>query len=263
MKKCLTILLVAAFALSLGLLSSSAWAKSWDKVRIGTEGAYPPFNYVDENGNLKGFDIDISKALCAEMGVECEFVQQDWDGLIPGLLAKKFDCIIASMSITKERKEKVDFTKKYYQTPARFVTAEGSDMEISDEGLQGKIVGVQRATVSDNFLTDRFGDVVRIKRYATQDEANMDLVSGRVDLVVADSVVLSEGFLSTEAGEGFEFVGPGFTDKKWFGEGIGIALRKDDDKLRKMFNQAIKEIRANGTYKEINDQYFDFDVYGD
>jgi arginine/ornithine transport system substrate-binding protein len=263
MKKCLTIFLVAAFMFSFGMTASSVWAKSWDKVRIGTEGAYPPFNYIDENGKLKGFDIDISKALCEEMGVECEFVQQDWDGLIPGLLAKKFDCIIASMSITEERKEKVDFTKKYYQTPARFVAEEGSDVEISKEGLKGKIVGVQRATVSDNFLTDNFGDVVTIKRYATQDEANMDLVSGRVDLVVADSVVLLEGFLNTEAGQGFEFVGPGFTDEEWFGEGIGIALRKEDDKLRKMFNKAIKEIRADGTYQEINEKYFDFDVYGD
>lgn len=263
MKKSMTIFLVAVCLLSFGLMSSSAWAKSWDKVRIGTEGAYPPFNYVDENGKLQGFDIDISKALCEEMGVECEFIEQDWDGLIPGLLAKKFDCIIASMSITEERKEKVDFTKKYYQTPARFVTEEGSDIEISDQGLEGKIVGVQRATVSDNFLTDNFGDVVQIKRYATQDEANMDLVSGRVDLIIADSVVLSEGFLSTEAGEGYAFIGPGFTDEEWFGEGIGIALRKGDDKLRQMFNKAIKEIRANGTYKRINDQYFDFDAYGE
>ncbi len=238
-------------------------AGDWDKVRIGTEGAYPPFNFVDKNGNLKGFDIDIAKALCEEMGVEYEFVIQDWDGIIPGLLAKKYDCIIASMSITEERKQKVDFTKKYYQTPARFVAEKGADIEISKEGLKGKTVGVQRATIHENFLRDRFGDAVDIKSYATQDEANMDLASGRVDLVIADATVLLGGFLETEAGEGYEFIGPGFTDEQWFGEGIGIALRKEDDDLRKMFNEAIQAIRDKGIYQKINAKYFDFDVYGD
>ena len=238
-------------------------AGQWDKVRIGTEGAYPPFNFVDQDGNLQGFDIDIAKALCEEMGVEYEFVVQDWDGIIPGLLAKKYDAIIASMSITEERKQKVDFTDKYYLTPARFVAKKGANIEISKEGLKGKTVGVQRATIHENFLRDNFGDAVDIKSYATQDEANMDLVSGRVDLVIADATVLLGGFLETDAGADYEFVGPGFTDEEWFGEGIGIALRKEDDTLREMFNKAIKAIREKGIYQEINAEYFDFDVYGD
>lgn len=240
-----------------------AAAGDWDKVRIGTEGAYPPFNFVDQNGNLKGFDIDIARALCEEMGVECEFVIQDWDGIIPGLLAKKYDAIIASMSITEERKQKVDFTKKYYQTPARFVAEKGAGIEISKEGLKGKVVGVQRATIHENFLRDKFGDLVEIKSYATQDEANMDLASGRVDLVIADATVLLGGFLETEAGADYEFVGPGFTDEQWFGEGIGIALRQEDDDLREMFNDAIQALREKGVYQKINEKYFDFDVYGD
>ncbi|MBW1697900.1 MAG: ABC transporter substrate-binding protein [Deltaproteobacteria bacterium] len=244
------------------LLSGNIAAKEWKKVRIGTEGAYPPFNYIDKNGQLQGFDIDIAKALCKSMGVQCEFVIQDWDGIIPGLLAKKYDCIIASMSITEERKKKVDFTDKYYMTPARFVAKKGSGFKISKEGLKGKTVGVQRATVAENFLRDNFGDAVKIKSYATQDEANMDLASGRIDLVIADSVVLLGGFLQTDAGKNFEFVGPGFTDKRWFGEGIGIAVRKGEDELREMLNKAIKQIRADGTYQKINAKYFDFDVYG-
>ena len=260
MKKLLII--VCALA-ALAAMATVACAKEWKTVRIGIEGAYPPFNWVDENGNLGGFDYDISNALCKEMGVECEFVVQDWDGLIPGLMAKKFDAIIASMSITEERKQKVDFTDKYYLTPARFVAAEGSDIEVTKEGLDGKVVGVQRATVHENFVRDYFGDSVEIRSYATQDEANMDLVNGRVDLVIADAVVLDEGFLKTDAGKGYAFVGPGFTDKQWFGEGIGIAVRKEDDDLRKMFNEAIAAIRADGTYKKINDEYFDFDVYGE
>jgi arginine/ornithine transport system substrate-binding protein len=257
MKKALALTLIVLLSLCLGT------SLAGEKVRIGTEGAYPPFNYIDENGELQGFDIDISKALCDSANLDCEFVTQDWDGIIPGLLAKKYDAIIASMSITEERKEVVDFTDKYYQTPARFVKPKEADIEISKEGLSGKTVGVQRATVSENFIRDNFGDTVDIKSYATQEEANMDLVAGRLDLVFADSVVLLKGFLDTEQGEDYEFVGPGYTDEEWFGEGIGIAVRKNDDDLKKKLNKAIDTIRENGTYKEINDKYFSFDVYGE
>jgi arginine/ornithine transport system substrate-binding protein len=254
---------IVVFVLVAALIAGNATAKDWKTIRIGTEGAYPPFNFIDKAGKVQGFDIDIANALCKTMGSQCTFVVQDWDGLIPGLLAKKYDCIIASMSITEERKQKVDFTVKYYMTPAKFVAKKGAGIEISKEGLKGKTVGVQRATVAENFLRDNFGDTVKIKSYATQDEVNMDLTSGRIDMVIADSVVLLGGLLETEAGKDFEFVGPGFADKKWFGEGIGIAVRKENSSLRDMFNKAIKEIRANGTYQKINAKYFDFDVYGD
>ena len=243
--------------------TQSLFAGDIQKIRVGTEGAYPPFNYIDKDGNLQGFDIDITNALCEAAGIECELITQDWDGIIPGLIAKKYDCIIASMSMTPEREKKVDFTNKYYQTPAKFVAQKGSGYEITAEGLKGKNVGVQRATVHENFVRDKFGDSVNIKAYATQDEANMDLTSGRIDLVIADSVVLLGGFLETDAGEDYEFVGPGFTQEKWFGKGIGIAVRKGDTALVELLNNAIDEIRANGVYKEINDKYFDFDVYGD
>ena len=253
-------LILATLVLALTLAVGTAFAGN---IRIGTEGAYPPFNMVDKNGDLKGFDIDISEALCKAAGLKYELVIQDWDGLIPGLLAKKYDAIIASMSITEERKQKVAFTDKYYLTPAKFIAAKGAGIEISKKGLKGKTVGVQRATIHENFVRDNYGESVTIKSYATQDEANMDLTSGRVDLVIADSVVLLEGFINTDAGKGFEFVGPGFTDSKWFGEGIGIAVRKQDKDLLDVLNKAIKTIRANGEYKKINDKYFDFDVYGD
>ena len=243
------------------LLAGTSLAR--DKVRIGTEGAYPPFNYMDAQGNLKGFDIDIAKALCEAANLECEFVTQSWDGIIPALLARDYDAIIASMSITEERKRRVDFTEKYYQTPARFVKHKDRDIEISKDDLEGLSVGVQRATVSANFINDNFDDVLDIRSYATQEEANMDIVSGRVDLLFADAVVLQTGFLDSEEGQNYEFVGPSYTDEEWFGEGIGIALRQGDDDLRETFNQAIQDIREDGTYQEINDSYFDFDVYGD
>jgi lysine-arginine-ornithine-binding protein len=260
MKKWSVVFLVAVLAICWVGNASAAEAKK--KLRVGTEGAYPPFNLVDKKGQVQGFDIDIAKALCKEMGMECEFKVQDWDGLIPGLMAKKFDVIVASMSITDERKQKVDFTNKYYQTPARFVVKKGAGITISKEGLKGKSVGVQRATIHENFVRDMFGDAVSVKAYATQDEANMDLVAGRVDLVIADATVLLGGFINTDAGKGFEFVGPSYVDKKWFGDGVGIALRKGENDLRQKLNKAIDTIRANGVYQKINAKYFDFDVYG-
>lgn len=232
------------------------------KVTIATEGAYPPFNFVDAEGKLQGFDVDIANALCEKMQAECTIVAQDWDGIIPGLLAKKYDAIVASMSITEERKKQVAFTGKYYNTPAKFVAKKGAGIEISKEGLQGKIIGVQVSTIHENFARDNFGDVAEIKAYDTQENANLDLVAGRVDVLIADSVALDEGFLKTDMGKDYEFVGPDFNDPKWFGEGAGIAVRKEDTALLEALNKAIAEIRKDGTYKKIQDKYFTYDVYG-
>ncbi|MFQ5983904.1 MAG: ABC transporter substrate-binding protein [Alphaproteobacteria bacterium] len=259
--KYLTTALVAAAALA--LVAASVDAKEWTKVRVGVEGAYPPFSWVEPDGTLKGFDIDIASALCDKMGVECDLVQQDWDGIIPALLAKKYDCIIASMSITEERKKKVAFTNKYYNTPAKFVRKKGSGIEITRESLEGKSVGVQSATIHENFVRDNYGDIVDIKSYGTQDDAYLDFLAGRVDLLLADSVAMGLGFLKTEAGKDAEFVGPDFTDPKWFGIGAGISLRKEDNDLREMLNKALAEILADGTYKKIQDKYFEFNVYGE
>ena len=254
-------LLLALAAVAVAWTATAAGAET-RKVRLGTEGAYPPFNFVDKAGKLQGFDIDIGNALCRAMEAECEWVTQDWDGIIPGLLARKYDAVVASMSITEERRKKVDFTNKYYVTPARFVRKRGSGIEIDKAGLAGRTVGVQRATVAENFLRDNYGDVVTIQAYGTQDEANLDFIAGRVDLVIADSVVLLEGLLNTDGGKDAEFVGPDFTDSRWFGDGIGIAVRKGEDELLGMLNEAIDRIRADGTYGEINARYFDFDLYG-
>lgn len=255
------ILVIAACCLALA--AGSAMAREWDKVRIGVEGAYPPFSYVQPDGQLAGFDIDVARALGEAMGAEVTLVAQDWDGIIPALLAKKYDAIIASMSITEERKQKVAFTKKYYQTPAKFVCRKGAFGEFSREAIKGRKVGVQRATIHDKYLTDNYGQDVEINRYGSQDEAYLDLVAGRVDLLLADSVALSDGFLKKEGGKDYQFVGPSLSDPKWFGEGAGVAIRKQDTDLAAKLNQAIDTIRANGTYRAIQDKYFDFDVYGD
>lgn len=249
--------------LALVLAAGSASAKDWKKVRIGVEGAYPPFSYVSPDGTLGGFDIDIAKALGEAMGAEVTLVAQDWDGIIPALLARKYDAIIASMSITEERKKKVAFTNKYYQTPAKFICKKGAIATFSNEAIKGKNVGVQRATIHDRYLTDNYGKDVTIKRYGTQDEAYLDLTAGRVDMLLADSVALSDGFLKKPEGKDYQFIGPDLADPRWFGEGAGIAIRKQDKDLVEKFNAAIATIRSNGVYKKIQDKYFDFNVYGE
>lgn len=254
------VLVGAALALAVAAGSATAEAR---KVRIGTEGAYPPFNYFDESGNLVGFDIEIARALCDAAGFECEFVVQDWDGIIPALQAKKFDAIVASMSITDKRREVVDFTNKYYNTPGKFVGEKGAEFDFTFEsGLDGVRIGAQGSTIHEDYARAKWPKA-EVVSYATQDEANADLVSGRLDLVIADSVVLDEGFLKVEGNEAYSFLGPDFNDPAYHGEGAGIAIRKGEQDLVEAFNAAIDKIRADGTYQAINDKYFTYDVYGE
>ncbi len=251
---------LAAAAVAVAMLSGAAMAEM-KKVRIGTEGAYPPFNFTDSDGKLKGFDVDIAMALCEKMKAECEIVAQDWDGIIPALLAKKYDAIIASMSITEERMKKVDFTDKYYQTPAKFVMKKGAGhSDTSPAGMKGKVIGAQSSTTHSSFLEDNYKDS-EIKLYGTQDEANADLVAGRLDAILADSVVMWEWVTKTDDGKCCEQLEKGYIDEKWFGKGAGIAVRKGEEELRDALSKAIIDIVADGTYKKINDQYFPFSVY--
>ena len=253
--------LALALALTLAAGTALAQAPDWKKIRIGVEGAYPPFSEVGPDGKLKGFDIDIAMALCAEMKAECTLVPQEWDGIIPALQSRKFDAIVASMAITEERLKVVNFTHKYYSTPSRLVAKAGARLDASAAGLKGKRIGVQRSTIQDRFATATFTGS-EIVRYAKADEAYLDLAAGRVDLMLADTLAIDGGFLKKPQGKGFAFFGPDFDDPKFFGTGSGIAVRKADDALKAKFDAAIKAVRANGVYKKINDKYFDFDVYG-
>ena len=239
------------------VMAGTVWAA--ESLKIANEGAYPPFNYITADGELQGFDVDIAKALCEKMGVEPEFVVQDWNGIITGLLAKKYDCIISSMSITDERKKKVGFTDPYYQVPARFVTRKDSGLEISKAGLKGKKIGVQRATTYANYLEGEYGDIVQIVYYETIDDHNMDLASGRVDAVLGQAYLMGKWMEKPEAAD-FVFVGDPVTDVNYIGYGAGIAVRKEDESLRKRLDQALDEIIADGTHKQIADRYFNFDL---
>jgi len=242
-------LAASAIALSFGA------AQAQEKVRIGTEGAYPPFNNLTSDGNLEGFDIDIAKALCAEMKVECEFVTQDWDGIIPALQANRFDAIIASMSITDERKEQVDFTDPYYTNSLSFVAPKDSEFLPTEVTTQS--IGVQEGTIAASFAEENYKDA-DIRAYPSQLEAWTDLGNGRIDAVLADFGV-QYGWVSTPEGDCCEFKGDTVSND----DKIGIAIRKGDTALAGKFNAAIKAIRENGKYAEINAKYFPFDIYGE
>jgi lysine-arginine-ornithine-binding protein len=234
----------------------------WNAVRVAIEGSYPPFSEHDGKG-FKGFDVDIAKALCARMKANCQLIQRDWDEMQPALLDKEVDAVVASMSITIERKQKFDFTNRYYHTPARFV-GRSVDEEIEDweAWLRGKRVGVQQGTVQERFAKIRFAGGNPLRPFQTQADGLRALASGEIDLFLGDALSLQTGFLGRKEGRGYTFLGPSYNDARWFGEGIGIAVRKEDQGLRWKLNRALDEIRADGTYEKLSQEYFGFDIYG-
>ncbi|NQD93993.1 ABC transporter substrate-binding protein [Pseudomonas sp. CrR25] len=251
-------------ALALSVLSPLAIAEEAKTLRIGIEAAYPPFAFKTPEGNITGFDYDIGNALCAEMKVECKWIEQEFDGLIPALKVRKFDAVLSSMNITEERLKSVDFSKKYYNSPAKLAMKAGTQINDPLVDLKGKKVGVQRASIYDRYASDLFAPAgIEIVRYSSQNEIFLDLAAGRLDATLADAVNIDDGFLKTDAGKGYALVGPTFSEQEYFGEGAGIAVRKGDTALADKFTAAIAAIRANGKYQEVQGKYFDFDIYGE
>ena len=252
---------LATTILLAGLVLGGAMAEAGQKLRLGTEGAFPPFNYIDASGKLAGFDVEIGLELCKRMDAECELVAQDWDGIIPGLLAKKYDFIIASMFITEERKKRVSFTDPYYASVMTHTAPKGAGItEFTPESMAGKVIGAQSGTTQAAFVEQVYPDA-DLRLYGTQDEVNLDLASGRLDLMVGDVIPSVEWVTKTDDGACCEIVGEPITDPAFVGEGTGIAVRKEDNALRESLNKAIAEILADGTYKTINDKYFTINVY--
>ncbi len=266
---------------SLGLLitlflSVSANA---DKIRIGTEGAYPPWNSKDASGKLIGFEVELAWTLCRYIGQQCEIVEQDWDGMIPALIMRKFDAIMAGMSITDERKKAINFSQGYADEVASLAVMKGSNLEgmQTSEGinltkksgavkkdlntitgaLAGKTVCVQTATIHQNFLES--GDVgkVNVRTYKTQDEVNLDLASGRCDVALAAAVAFTD--YAEKSKKPVVLVGPTFSGGA-FGNGVGVGIRKDDTDLLKAFNSAINKARKNGDISRIATKWFGFDA---
>jgi len=232
-------------------------------VRIGTEGAYPPFTSVDINNRLSGFDIDLAKALCEEMAVSCEFVQEKFQNLIPALLANRFDAIMSAMAITKERSQHVNFSIQYRRSSAAFAALTTSTIrDSSPAALRGKTLGAQIGTTHARVLKKIYqpaGAIIQL--YPTQNEAILNLASGRVDAVLASKLALLEWMSKTREGACCSFVGGDASYPEILGEGTGVAVRKSDTELLARFNHAIEAIRANGTFRTINDRYFPFDTY--
>ena len=249
--------ILAAVIGAIALAGGQAYAA---KLRIGVEGAYPPFSWKEADGTLKGFDIDIAFALCEKMGHEGTLVEQEWDGMIPALISRKFDAIVASMSITEDRKKKVNFSNKYYDTPSRMVAKKGASFDVTKAGMAGMKIGVQRGTTHQCFVEKNFPDS-EVVLYTSQEDVFADLASGRIDAQSSDALQAMEGFLETDAGMGFAFIGEDQKDLPCLGEGAGVAIRKGDPIVDE-FNKAIDAIRADGTYKKLNDKYFEIDIYG-
>ena len=245
-----------------GAVSSASDSAFPDVIRVGVQGASPPFSFINADGSRSGFDIDIAAALCAEIKRRCEWVESDFAGLIPGLKDHRFDMVVSSLSITPERSAEVDFTRSYYRSPARYVAESHTRLDFDDQGLLGQLVGVKKDTTFDRYLSDNYDAILKIRRYSTQDEALVDLVLGRLTLVMGDQIVLRENFLDRPVGKGYRFIGPEVEDRDWFGDGIGIAVQKGDHLLLNSLNDAIDRIRSIGIYDVIRRKYFDYDISG-
>ncbi|MGO2226210.1 MAG: transporter substrate-binding domain-containing protein [Psychrobacter celer] len=248
--------LSAAMLMLAGCNNSSAPADSAEadaadaplNIKIATESSYKPFSYTDADGKLIGYEIELVDALCAQMKAECEVISQDWDGLIPGLNAQKFDAAIAGMSITPERKEVVDFSDPYFHSGIILIGKKGDDLAI--DALKGQPIASQRSTVASQYLQDEHSDA-DIKLYDTQDNAYLDLTSGRVRGMMSDKVT-GVDWLKTEAGQNYEVKGNEISSDD---DAMGIAFRKGDPLVAK-FNKALSELKANGTYDQITGSYF-------
>ncbi|WP_439887137.1 ABC transporter substrate-binding protein [Pseudomonas sp. MBLB4123] len=249
---------VKSLATACVLLIGGVGGAQAESLRIATEGAYPPFNYVDSNNELHGFDVDIAKALCAKMQVECTLVAQDWDGIIPALMANKFDAVVASMVVTEERQKKIGFTDRYYRT--RLAVAVPKDSSLADTRpttLEGKLVGAQSSSTQSIYAEDVYGAAgAEVKLYPTQDDANSDLANGRLDAVVNDKFPLLD-WLAKSGRDCCKLLG----DIQGSDDEVAIAVRQDDQALRERLNQALADIRADGTYQQIVSRYFEFDIY--
>ena len=258
---------LAAWALALvavgGLLGANpalAQVAPGGKLRVGVEGNYPPFSRLGADGKLSGFDIDIALAVCERMKVECTLVQQEWDGMIPALAARKFDLIVASMTITEERKKAVEFSDPYYDVPSRFVAKAGAFKDHTSADFKGKKIIVLRNSPRAKYLAERYKDS-ELLQVNKETDVYLELVAGRGDVGFGSSVVSSEAFLKRPEGRGFAQVGNTVRLDGGAG-GVGIALRKGEAALREQVNAALKAIRADGSYKRLADKYFDFDVSG-
>ncbi len=252
-------LVLAAFGLQ---TAAHAQAPNWAEVRIGVEANYPPFSQMSPDGKFSGFDIDIANAICADMKAKCTMVSQEWDGMMPALNAKKFDMIVASMTITDERKKNADFSDSYYDIPSYFVSKTGAFSDVKPAALKGKKIIVTRNTPRATYLQENYKDS-ELLLVAKEADVTMELAAGRGDIAFGSALAATAAFLKSPQGSGFSRVGPAINPSGVKNGGVGIAMRKGEDALKSKVNASLKNITANGTYKTINDKYFDVNIRGE
>ncbi|WP_118184750.1 ABC transporter substrate-binding protein [Paraburkholderia phosphatilytica] len=263
MKKLLAALTVALIASVSVVAPTVAQAKDWTTIRFGVDASYPPFESKGSDGKLVGFDIDLGNEICKRLNAKCVWVENDFDGMIPALKAKKFDGVLSSMSMTPARAEQIAFSSKLFNTPTRLVAKKGSTIQPTPAGMAGKTVGVEQGTIQETYAKTYWEPKgAKVVSYQNQDQVYADLLSGRLDASLQDAVEAEIGFLKTPRGAGFAFAGNDIVDEKVLGNGAGIGLRKEDTDLKAKIDKAIADIIKDGTYKKLEKKYFDFDVYG-
>ena len=249
-------------ALALALACAALWpafARDASELRIASEGARPPFNYIDANNELAGFEIDLGREICARLKVKCTFVQQDWDGMIQGLVSDHYDAIMAAMEINDERRAQIDFSKPYVRMPQSFAAARKRKI-LDESALKGRIIGVEQNTPQQAWLEENYKDA-QITPFASLEEAMLELANGRIDALLGDKLAIDDFLKNRKEAACCKFLADAPRDPALLGEGIGIGLRKEDGDLKATLDTAIADIVADGTFAKIRSKYFDFEVY--
>ncbi|TWI53026.1 histidine transport system substrate-binding protein [Pseudomonas duriflava] len=251
---------LALSAMALCLATGSALAKDIKEIRFGVDTTYPPFEYKAPDGSFAGFDVELGNAICEKLAVKCRWIVSDFDGLIPGLRARKFDGILSSLTVTPARAEQIDFTDRMWSGPTSMVVKEGANLEPTPESLKGKTVGVQQGTIQESFAKAKLAPAgVNVQSYQDQDQVYADLISGRVDVAMQDMLQAEEGFMKSPQAKGF--VNKTIHDELLPAD-TAIGVRKGNDEMRTLLNKGIAAIHADGTYEKIQKKYFgDLDLY--
>ena len=248
--------------LGLALLAACATVAQAADLKVAIDPTYEPFTYKTPDGKPTGFDVDVANAICAELKRNCVFVEQVWDSMIPGLQARKYDVIVSSLSITEERKRVSDCSDRYYKTPSAIGGKKGTPYT-GPATLKGKRIGVLKGSTQEKWAMGELKPAgVTVVPYEAQDQVYLDINAGRLDGTVADKVEVHGGFLRKPEGKDYGYVGHDQYETKYYGDGIGIGMRKGQKALKEQINAAIMTIRSNGTYNTIAKKYFDFDPYG-
>ncbi|CAO3408396.1 transporter substrate-binding domain-containing protein [Azospirillum largimobile] len=241
------------------LLLASGGVAAAQEIRIATEGAYPPFNFTQPDGKVAGLEVDLAQALCERMKRPCTVVAQEWDGIIPGLLAKKYDAIMATMNITPERAKAIGFSTPYMVVPAYFVAPAKSSIDGSPASLRGKTIGAQVSTTHSRYVEKHLGSAATLKTYDTASNLLADLKAGRIDAAITTGATASD-WVKGDGGTSVKLVGQPVIDAEVFGPGIGVGLRKEDESLKQSFDEAIRAVVQDGTLARIAARYVDFSI---